>query len=754
MVIKNDSALKWNKRDALAIAVLIILWGLFFWRFFTLNPVNRVTFARGDFTYQFYTFRAFAFRELRAGRIPLWIPCTFCGAPFLADSQTALAYPPVTLSLLAALGLGLKEFPLRWLELEALLHILGAGLFTYGLLRGEVRNRLAALLGAVVYTFSGYLTGYPALQLAVLESGFWLPFGLWAARELGRTGRTRYFVALVSALTLNVLAGHPHTFLFCFYPTLAYYVYHVWRARRRWLPALIQLALSIALTVGLSAIQLLPTLEYSRLCTRSSIPYELSATGLPPQDIAQFAVTGLVSLWQPLYVGIMPLVLGWLGLAAGRRRDVLFWFGLAVAGLILSCGGNLFGYDLAYLFLPGFALFRGQEHFAILVSFALSVLAAYGAEVLVGIMRRRDRARLRRAAWLMGALALVAFIFVIQVEILRNLAGAGEPAAKVSGRLAVTTLALLGSGFTLALRRRFPRRRLIVGGLAMAVIVFDLFSNNRGLNIAPQQAPYPELPALEAILADEGLYRIQDDYRLPGHVACYFDRQEVQGISPYKPARYMQFLDRAPEAVRWKLLGVRYLVSWRGGLVTREGVSVAGEQIYKKGEVGEPDVTFVYRLANDGQRAFLVHDVRLAQDDDALYAILGEPDFDPARSVVLSEAVPVEAPQGEESVRITRYTSSQVELEATLSSAGVLVLGDSFYPGWRAYVDGRPAPIYEANGAFRAVPLDAGQHTVLFRFEPLSVYLGVGISALTLLVFVGGLITLAVRRRTRQRGEG
>ena len=110
MVIKNDSALKWNKRDALAIAVLIILWGLFFWRFFTLNPVNRVTFARGDFTYQFYTFRAFAFRELRAGRIPLWIPCTFCGAPFLADSQTALAYPPVTLSLLAALGLGLNTY--------------------------------------------------------------------------------------------------------------------------------------------------------------------------------------------------------------------------------------------------------------------------------------------------------------------------------------------------------------------------------------------------------------------------------------------------------------------------------------------------------------------------------------------------------------------------------------------------------------------------------------------------------------------
>jgi hypothetical protein len=749
--VTRNNSLKWNKRDALAVAVLIVLWALFFWRFFTPNPVNRVTFSSGDFTNQFYTFRAFAFRELRAGRIPLWIPCTFCGVPFLADSQTALAYPPVTLSLLAAVGLGLKEFPLRWLELEALLHILGAGIFTYGLLRGEVHNRLAALLGAVVYTFSGYLTGYPALQLAVLESGFWLPFGLWAARGLGRTGRLRYLVALVAALTFNVLAGHPHTFLFCFYPTLAFYAYHTWRARRRWLPALGQITLVIALTVGLSAIQLLPTAEYSRLCTRSSISYELSATGFPTQDIAQFAVTGLVSVWQPLYVGILPLALGWLGLAAGRRRDVLFWFGLAIAGLILSCGGNLFGYDLAYLFLPGFSIFRGQEHFAILVSFALSVLAAYGAEVLVRVLRRRDRERLRRTTWLMGALVLVALFFVIQVEILRNLAGAGEAAAKVSGRLAITALALLGSGFILALRRRLPRKRLIVGGLAIVVIVFDLFSNNRGLNTAPQQPPYPELPAMEAILADEGLYRIQDDYRLPGHIACYFGKHELNGISPYKPARYVQFLDRAPEAVRWKLLGVRYLVSWRGGLVTREGTEVEGEQIYQQGEVGDPDVTFAYRLANDGQRAFLIHDVRLAGDDDTLYAILSEPDFDPARSVVLFEEVPAEASPGEESVSITRYTSSQVELEAELSSAGVLVLGDTLYPGWHAYVDDRPAPIYEANGAFRAVPLDAGQHTVAFRFEPLSVYLGGGLSALTLIAFVGGLVWMAIKRRRERR---
>ena len=87
-------------RDLLALALLLLLCLLFFWRILTPNDADRGSFRQGDFYDQFYAFAAFEHSQLTAGELPLWNPYTFSGHPFLADVQAAVFYP---LSLLTVL---------------------------------------------------------------------------------------------------------------------------------------------------------------------------------------------------------------------------------------------------------------------------------------------------------------------------------------------------------------------------------------------------------------------------------------------------------------------------------------------------------------------------------------------------------------------------------------------------------------------------------------------------------------------------
>ncbi|HEV8458138.1 MAG TPA: YfhO family protein, partial [Methylomirabilota bacterium] len=75
-----------------------------------------------------------------------------------------------------------------------------------------------------------------------------------------------------------------------------------------------------------------------------------------------------------------------------------------------------------------------------------------------------------------------------------------------------------------------------------------------------------------------------------------------------------------------------------------------------------------------------------------------------------------------------------------------LVLADTWFPGWRAWVDGREQPVWRANYAFRAVRLEPGSHDVVFRYQPGSLLFGLSLSAVAALICVG-LVLLPPRRR-------
>src|SRR5262249_8396289 len=126
-------------------------------------------------------------------------------------------------------------------------------------------------------------------------------------------------------------------------------------------------------------------------------------------------------------------------------------------------------------------------------------------------------------------------------------------------------------------------------------------------------------------------------------------------------------------------------------------------------------------LENSGAlpRAFVTYRTRPAPDAvDALPAAMIAGQFDPPPSSLRDGPAPLAGAadrraQGHPAAFV-RDDETEVELEATLERPGLVVLADSFYPGWHATVDGAPAPIVATNLLFRGVPAPAGTHRIRF----------------------------------------
>jgi uncharacterized membrane protein YfhO len=107
----------------------------------------------------------------------------------------------------------------------------------------------------------------------------------------------------------------------------------------------------------------------------------------------------------------------------------------------------------------------------------------------------------------------------------------------------------------------------------------------------------------------------------------------------------------------------------------------------------------------------------------------------------------VEEPATDDRARVVPSDDpDELVIDATLARPGLLVVADTYYPGWEARVDGTPVPVHPANLMFRAVPVPAGTHTVTFRYRPRPFRAGIALSLLA----AGICSVLAVRSQNKR----
>ena len=153
--------------------------------------------------------------------------------------------------------------------------------------------------------------------------------------------------------------------------------------------------------------------------------------------------------------------------------------------------------------------------------------------------------------------------------------------------------------------------------------------------------------------------------------------------------------------------------------------------------------------------AWFVEDVkRVATADDEL-AALGT--MDTRRVAVVDTtrfALPAQiaVPDSTSGITLTAYEANRLDFRSYSDKGGLAIFSDIYYPGWTCTVDGQPADILRANYVLRAVQLPAGEHTVVFTFDPQSVHTTEAIAniALLLLVLLAiGLVVMGLRKATR-----
>jgi hypothetical protein len=752
--------------DAIAVAVLVLLWGLFFWRVLTPIDADKASFKQGDFSGQFVAFGAYQYERFMGGEVPLWNPYNNSGLPFIADTQAAVFYPPRLLTIALASVAGGWSY--HALELEAIAHVLLYTLGMFALVRRMTGRVLGGLVAAIVGGYSGYLAGYPPLQLALLEAGVWLPLAVMGVHEATQDNRVRGLPLTLTgtALGLSWLAGHPQTSWFLTYLVVAYLAWRCALLGDGWRVALRRVALGTVLvgviTFGATAVTFIPGVEYLAHTARAGLGYTAKSNGFPIQDIIQFVYPGVVSLFSPLYVGVVGLLLAITALRLPFRRTG-FWFVVAGAGLLLSFGGNSAFFPSLYNLLPGLRFFRGQERAAYLVANSLAILAGMG---LAGLLRdevHRGGLLFRRLLLATVMLTGAAFFFVAILWL-----GFREQYGEVIGPVAfafIVAAAAYAAGVWLLSQQV---KRLMAVLPLLVVLMFDLFSVNMDANsnyddIPPaQQLSIAAPPLVQPVQPDSetDVARVDGFRGLTDNYGSLYGVYDARGISPLfldglyqlQQPPFATPADFETNPLFWELNAVEYVYSGRDVLPVASNVVTTGADRF--GPV------FLHRLDDPRPFALLVYQADVVDSDAFARSLLADPRYDPRASVIVagvpSRTLPGDPPPGG-AVEIIAFAPERIQIQVDAPENAVLSLAHPHYPGWQAHLDGNPVDLLRAYGGFTAVVVPAGEHTLALMYRPLTFIIGAVLSSITwALLGIVGIVEVAggVRRNANDNKSG
>jgi hypothetical protein len=221
--------------------------------------------------------------------------------------------------------------------------------------------------------------------------------------------------------------------------------------------------------------------------------------------------------------------------------------------------------------------------------------------------------------------------------------------------------------------------------------------------------------------------------------------QDVNALAKGSYTTFLRFINQIEPVRRFRVLGalnVKYVVSFRE--LDANGITLVQHF---------PDYpSWLYKIDRVVPRAYVVQQTREEKAPVKVLEYLASERFDPSLEVTLDKKVPI-TPNGnfESTAKISQYDNQRVVVDTSSNGSGILVLTDSFFPGWRVYVDGKEEKHLRANYFFRGVALTQGEHNVEFLYEPHWFKAGaIGSSATLLLV---GAVSLGLFYRRRRKAS-
>lgn len=726
---------------------------------------NPITTDVVSFTYPMQTL---AMSLIKHGTWPLWNPYILAGTTLLANFQSSPFAP-------TRLVYFLFNNVTAW-SADVILQFLLAAIFTYLLLRWWKVSKVASIFGSVAYAFGGYNLIFSEWNGHTLAAAF-IPLALLLADRFLQ--KQKYFDGALLSITLafQFFSGYSQTSV---YTAIAIGI--LWLVKilgnKKWLTKTFFLGLFCAFGILLSAVQIIPSVELIANSQRVFEPHPFEWTFLPWKKTITFIAPdyfgnhSTANYWGPQdytsntgFVGVVALSLAILAiLTLIKKKEIKFLLLLAIAALVLSYPDpiSIFIWSKNILSMQANSAHRATVLFCAAIAF----LSAFGVDLLL-----TQKQKLSRILLSLTPLYLLIVAFALfSLTIFKNSSTIPHVSQIALKNLIIPSALLISVSIIFYLIYKFRNFKFIGVFSLMILTIAELFYFGWKFEpISPNKFTYPETPVLSFLQDKPKPFRTTGAKVIPSNLRMPYGIESTEGYDTFHPLNVSEFIAAINSG------NINSLPVGRYGIVDNDIsplLDLVNTKYYLALKSSEERFTknpnrFV-KVFNDKSvdifesktalpRAFMVYQwqVDIPQNDNDLTPLnkLLQPNFPLEKKIILDNSPALTSETNSKvnpiyEVTYQDYQNQQSIIKITTDHDGMLFISDAYYPGWKAYLDGKEIKIYKADFAFRALEIPKGTHLVKMLYQPESFYLGLKISlaSLGILVIIGGMVSLWKRK--------
>lgn len=711
------------------------------------------------------------------GEMPLWNESILGGTTIIGNAHFSLFYPLNQLFLFMPFT--------RALHLWNAVHLFIAGLGCFLLLKYYKIHQLAALYGSFIFMFGAHM----AVRMNIghydhLSVMAWIPFSFLFLNRLIDKSNLNNSIFFGIFLGIHLLTLHLQIF---YYSIIGLAVFSVcllivsWKRDGfkiyKFLKLILLFLFSGLIAFGISCSQLLTVIQSVPLSHRTERTFDMfSKLSLPPLQIfntffpemwgSGSNYIGAANYWElSCFIGFSSIfVLIW-----AYKKKSLIVKSMTVVGLIalLFSLGRYTPLGKLLFYFPFMSFTRIPARFLVLFIFSLAVISAFGFQNILEYIesKRKSDGFLYKILITISSFTLILYLSALikNGEIIKKIffANSPDPGAGITFFKSSILKALLISLFLwiiFSISRYFKLQSVIPAFMLLSLLFLELFFYNLPLN---QPTSIKQLEE-----GYEGLQTIKkestnDIFRVWGVLYAYqrgLYKYDIERIDGYEPLIEKNLYDISTGMKRQMKLDqqmyFKYLFNFSEMSNTKylffsRKFSKYLQDFSKNGIIYLQGAKFVlYQVEKCNPRAFYSDTAVKSSSLEDFYNFVLKRDY---RKAVYTEDFSLKGSGEIAAINAVYSSTNKVYLDFNCDKAGIVILNDILYPGWKAFLDDKQVNIIRANYAFRGVIVEAGKHRLEFVYEPTLLNIGKKISFITMIgVFIClSVIALnAVRKRT------
>ena len=673
--------------------------------------------AIGDMRDVFIPLESFFHTEELKGNIPAWDPAVSFGFPVIAAAQIGFFYPVLFV---------LRLLPI-WLELPLAL-VLHVGLLAIGtflFVRRLGMSKYASALTALSFSLSQFVWQH-LTHLNIFLAIAWFPWQMLAVATIFSKQKisAKDIAVLIPLFGIPFLIGQIQIpflmmvvgLVYGFFIRTSFTKTGLQNLVRRTAVPLAIIAIGVFL---LSAIQLFPTYELSKLSSRGSggvfnvetaNQFSYPLYHLPTLLFPRFygndnAYWGKrLEIEYGFYIGVIPLMLA-IWYVATRRPMHRFFTWLGVITFLLALG-SLSPFRLLHI-EPSLWIFSAPARWLLFTTFSLSIFAGFGFDALWKNGKSAQKffavaSGIIFAGILIANIALFLVPTPSLVKLQSMLASSKVSSVSLaSPYTSITLVSLIALPFAIG-NKHGKKIILILSALDLIIIAFTTTPTLAWKSILQSPATIQQLP--QNVIAHQArVYSLRDG----GDTGAYFTDPSSRANAEIRQQQKELLLPMMSAQ-----FGI-YGVEWPASLDIQE-ITNATSQLHPNNPSEIEDTQLAQQL-NIG--AVLTQQLA---GKVSVQAIGTKPRFDISNG----------------SVHLVSEEASRLQLATDSDMASTLIIRDTYYPNWHAYIDSNEVPIQKSPLFFRSIRVPSGQHEILMKYRPTSIRIGGYVSLITAIVLI------------------